>query len=125
MQLVDGMECGVHPDDICPVMQIIVCSIQLRLQYSHSWICSIQSLHAEDVTSFMYICVVASYIAKLNDVLYYTIFYFVLAKCYALLFLCFQSLKGAAISLLVSTCTAYSRIIGFFPKHLCIVLGIS
>ena len=71
MQLVDGMECGVHPDDTCPVMRTIVCSIQLRLQYSHSWIYSIQSLHVEDVTSSMYICVVASYIAKLDDALYY------------------------------------------------------
>ena len=72
MQLVDRIECvagQVHPDDTCPVMQTIACSIQLRLQYSHRWICSIQSLHVEDITSSMYICVVASYIAKLNDVL--------------------------------------------------------
>ena len=69
MLLVDGMGCGIHSDDTCPVMRTIMCSIQLRLQYSHSWICSIQSLHVEDVTSSMYICVVASYIATLNDVL--------------------------------------------------------
>ena len=71
MLLVDGMECGVHPDDTCPAMQTTyhVFYTAAPSGYSHSWICSIQSLHMEDVTSSMYICVVASYIATLNDVL--------------------------------------------------------
>ena len=74
MQLVDGVECGVHPDDAFPVMRTIVCSIQLRLQYSHRWICSIQShhkLYVEDVTLSMYICVVA--IAILQNLMMYRI----------------------------------------------------
>ena len=73
MQLVDRMECGVHQDDTFPVMQTIMCSKQLRLQYSHSWIYSIQLLLVEDVTSSMYtyLCrrLASSYIAKLNDAL--------------------------------------------------------
>ena len=71
--LMESVECDVHPtirssDDTCLFMQSVVCFIQFRLQYSHGWICSIQSHPPEviravsctwrtSVTSFIYIFV--------------------------------------------------------------------
>ena len=69
MLLVDGMECGIHLDDTCPVMRTIVFYTVAPSVFSQLDMFHTQPLHVEDVTSSMYICVVASYSAKLNDAL--------------------------------------------------------